>query len=127
MTKTATATNEKGTFVIRLHRALRAGVHHDLHLDGESWAVPKFVPTTASQGRRLAIKTAYHTPEQTHFEGDIPEGQYGAGKSEVVDEGEYIVISSSPEYVFFQLHGNTYRGNYQLRHWREDNWLLRKK
>ena len=116
--------DEKGEFVIRRHHAKRAGLHDDLHLNGESWAVPKGVPTATSQGKRLTIKTAHHTSEQARFEGTIPEGEYGAGESEVVDEGEMIMISSSPTHRFFQLHGNVYRGNYYLRHWRGDHWLI---
>jgi len=115
--------NDKGEFVIRLHHAKRAGVHHDLHLDGESWAVPKLVPTAISQGKRLAIRTAYHSPEQARFSGEIEEG-YGAGTSEVADEGEFTIISSSPKHIFLKLYGNTYRGNYYLRYWRDSHWLI---
>jgi len=117
---------EEGCFVIRLHHAKRAGIHHDLHLDGESWAVPKLVPTQVNR-RVLAIKTAYHTPSQARFEGTIPTGQYGAGESEVTDEGEMQVISSSPKYIFFKLMGDIYRGNYMLRHWEGNKWLLWRK
>ena len=116
--------DEKGEFVIRRHHAKRAGLHDDLHLDGESWAIPKLMPTATSQGKRLAIATAHHTSEQARFEGTIPDGQYGAGTSEVVDEGEYIMISSSPNHRFFQLHGSVYTGNRYLRHWKGPNWLL---
>jgi len=115
--------DEKGEFVIRLHQAKRAGVHHDLHLNGESWTVPKGVPTATSQGKRLAIKTTHHTSEQARFEGTIPDGQYGAGTSEVIDEGEYILISSSPNHRFFQLHGSVHTGNCYLRHWKDNLWL----
>ena len=109
-------------FVIRLHRAERAGTHHDLHLDGESWAVPKGVPTRINI-RVLAIKTAYHTPEQARFTGRI-EKVYGRGVSEVVDDGLLTIISSSPTLVSFQLHGELYRGDYYLRHWKGNKWLL---
>lgn len=114
------------TFVIRLHHAKRAGTHHDLHLNGESWAVPKGMPNKPGV-QVLAIKTALHTPEQARFEGVIPDGQYGAGESEIVDEGEMVMISESPEHRFFQLHGNSITGNYYLRHWRGNHWLLRYK
>lgn len=112
-------------FVIRLHHAERAGTHHDLHLDGESWAVPKGVPTRVNV-RVLAIKTAYHSPTQARFSGTIKEG-YGKGTCEVLDEGEYIIHSKSPEHIFFQLRGDTFVGNYYLRHWRGNHWLLWRK
>jgi len=115
--------DEKGEFVIRLHHAKRAGIHHDLHLNGESWAVPKLVPTKINT-RVLAIRTTYHTPEQARFEGTIPDGQYGAGTCEVADEGSYTLISTSPDHRFFQLLGDVYRGNYFLRHWKGTKWLL---
>jgi len=113
-------------FVIRSHHAERAGFHHDLHLNGESWAVPKGVPATTGV-RVLAIKTTYHTPEQACFSGTIPKGQYGAGETEVIDEGEYILISESPNHIFFNLQGNVYHGNYYLRRtprYSKGAWLL---
>jgi len=118
----------KGEFTLRLHHAERAGNHFDLHLNGESWAVPKGMPSKPNV-RVLAIKTAYHTPEQAHFEGTIPKGQYGAGESEVVDEGEMIMIEDTPTKLFFQLLGNTYRGNYFLiktPRYEKSAWLLMK-
>ena len=116
--------DRKGTFVIRRHHALRAGLHDDFHLDGESWAIPKGMPTAISQGKRLAIRTMYHSPKQARFEGTIPKGEYGAGESEVIDEGEIIIIDEYPKHYFFHLDGEVFRGNYILHHWKEDKWLL---
>jgi len=110
------------TFVIRHHEALRAGTHHDLHLDGLSFAVPKGVPTTVGV-RVLAIKTFYHSPEQARFEGTIAEG-YGKGTTYILDEGELQVIEQRPDLIHFKLLGETYRGNYYLKHWRNNQWLL---
>ena len=109
-------------FVIRQHNAKRAGLHHDLHLNGDSWAVPKLVPKSSGQ-RVLAIKTAYHDPEERRFEGTIAEG-YGAGTSTVVDEGDLLILWRKPNHVFFQLLGEAFRGAYHLRHWIGDKWLL---
>ena len=103
----------KGTFVIRLHHAERAGLHHDLHLNGETWAIRKGVPTKPNT-KVLAIKTAYHTPGEARFTGTIPKGQYGAGESEVIDEGEMTTIERTPNKLFFNLQGDLYRGNYIL-------------
>ncbi|MBU1067130.1 3'-phosphoesterase [Patescibacteria group bacterium] len=115
--------DEKGEFVIRIHHAERAGLHYDLHLNGESWAIPKGMPSKPGI-KHLAIATAYHSPEQARFEGTIPKGQYGAGTTEIVDEGEYILINQTPSSMFFQLHGDMYTGNYYLRHWKGSHWLL---
>jgi len=113
------------TFVIRQHKAERAGLHHDLHLDGESWAVPKGVPMSINR-RVLAIKTAYHTPEQARFSGVIEEG-YGKGTCEVIDEGELQIRESTPSHIFFQLRGGVYHGDYHLQHWQGNRWLLWKR
>ena len=110
-------------FVVRLHKAKRAGTHHDLHLNGESWAVPKLVPKSVGP-KVLAIKTTYHDQEQRRFEGTIPYGQYGAGTSKVVEEGELQIITRTPKTILFKLLGEDYRGNYYLRYWTGNNWLL---
>lgn len=116
--------DERATFVVRLHHAERAGTHHDFHLDGESWAIPKGMPTAISQGKRLAVKTAHHSHDEARFEGAIPKGQYGAGTCEVIDEGEVIIIDEYPGHYFFNLQGNLFGGNYCLRHWKDNKWLI---
>ena len=114
-------------FIIREHQADRAGHHYDLHLGTDdtflSWAVPKGVPTQINK-RVLAIKTAEHSSEGARFTGTIPKGQYGAGETEVLDEGELEMISHSPSHYFFHIMGDLYRGYYYLRHWKDSKWLL---
>ena len=114
-------------FVIHEHDAVRAGLHHDLRLqvDGvmESWAVPKGVPTTAGQGRRLAIKVADHSLAYRKAEGEITEG-YGKGTFEIWDEGEYVVINWEPHQRWVQLRGSKAVGNYYIRHWKGNKWLI---
>lgn len=114
--------NRMDEFVIRRHDAKRAGLHHDLHLNGDSWAVPKLVPK-ASGPKVLAIQTTHHKPEERHFEGTIAEG-YGAGTCTIDDEGTLQIIERKSNHIFFKLLGETYRGNYHLRHWIGSNWLL---
>jgi len=109
-------------FVIRVHHAERAGTHQDLHLDGLSFAVPKGVPTTTGV-KALAISTAYHSSEQACFEGTIKEG-YGKGTTYVVDKGDLVIIERKLNLILFRLMGETYRGNYYLRHWQGSQWLL---
>lgn len=111
------------TFTVRLHIAKKAGRHHDLHLDDLSFAIPKGVP--AYRGPKvLAIETFHRGPESRYFEGEIPNGQYGAGTSEVIDEGELQIIRRGPGHIFFKLLGDEYRGNYHLKHWHNTHWLL---
>jgi bifunctional non-homologous end joining protein LigD len=78
-------------FVIHKHAATR--LHYDFRLQiGEvmpSWAIPKG-PTLDANMKRLAMATTDHTMEYRHFEGTIPEGEYGAGTVMIWDEGTYI-------------------------------------
>jgi len=77
-------------FVIQKHDA--QNLHYDfrLNIDGDlvSWAVPKGLSTKANE-KRLAIRTEDHPLDYAHFEGVIPENQYGGGTVMVWDTGEY--------------------------------------
>lgn len=116
-------------FVVQEHIAKRAGFHHDLRLqiDGEmeSWAVPKGVPTTVGI-KRLAIKVADHPIDYANFEGEIEEG-YGAGTVKIFDEGEYNLIEGGLEYRFVNFRGHRLVGNYYMRHWEGNKWLVWKR
>ena len=116
-----------GTFVIRLHHAERAGPHFDLHLNGESFAIRKGVPTTSGT-KVLAIATQYHTPSERQIK--VIEEGYGKGTYEIVDEGEMIMILHTPNKIVFNLRGDTYKGNYILMktpRYGKSAWLLWKK
>ena len=103
--------DEKGEFTLRLHHAERAGDHFDLHLDGETWAIRKGLPTKPGT-KHLAIKTTYHSPSERQIT-EITEG-YGKGTYEIIDEGEITIIDRTPTKWFFNLQGDVYRGNYYL-------------
>jgi len=115
-------------FVVQKHHATH--LHYDFRLEMEralkSWAVPKG-PPTKSGIRRLAIEVEDHPVSYIDFEGDIPEGLYGAGKVEIWDRGKYELQRKEPDQLTFTLHGDRLQGEYALVHTGARNWLLLKK
>lgn len=119
---------EKDRFVVHKHYAKH--LHFDLRLEMagvlRSWAVPKGVPEEIGI-KRLAISVEDHPVNYINFEGKIPEGQYGAGRVEVFDEGEYDLIEETNKKIVFIFKGKKLRGEYSLIRFREPSqWLLSK-
>ena len=116
-------------FVIQKHAA--SHLHYDfrLEMDGvlKSWAVPKGVPDTPGV-RRLAVQVEDHPVDYLAFEGQIPDGSYGAGSVELFDRGTYILEKHEPgKELLFTLRGNKYRGNFALVHTTGKNWIILKR
>ncbi|MCD6403189.1 MAG: ATP-dependent DNA ligase [Candidatus Aenigmarchaeota archaeon] len=114
-------------FVVHEHHARR--LHWDLRLemDGvlKSWAIPKPLPLEPGV-KRLAIMVEDHPLEYANFEGEIPPGQYGAGKVLIWDRGEYELLERSQDKIIVYFHGNKLKGKYGLINFKKDgkHWLF---
>lgn len=114
-------------FVVQEHHA--SHLHYDfrLEMDGvlKSWAVPKGPPEVAGV-KRLAVAVEDHPVGYIDFEGEIPEGQYGAGTVKIWDKGKFVLRSREPRAIKFELLGKKLKGDYALVNFKEKNWLLYK-
>jgi DNA ligase D-like protein (predicted 3'-phosphoesterase) len=133
--------SDKPVYVIQLHKAKRMHFDFRLEVDGllVSWAVPKG-PSLDPKEKRLAVRTEDHPIEYADFEGNIPEGEYGAGTVIVWDKGTYENISTKDDkkgsmssalqagHIKVSLFGKKLRGGYTLIQTRmrgeDKNWLL---
>jgi bifunctional non-homologous end joining protein LigD len=112
-------------FVVQEHHA--SHLHWDFRLEKDgalkSWAVPKG-PPEKKLIKRLAIQVEDHELDYIDFEGEIAEGEYGAGSVKIWDSGTYELESESSKSIVFELKGNRLKGKYSLVHLKEKQWLL---
>jgi DNA ligase D-like protein (predicted 3'-phosphoesterase) len=124
--------SDKPIFVVQRHDA--RNLHYDfrLEMDGvlKSWAVPKEPPKKAGI-RRLAIQTEDHPLAYADFEGEIPKGEYGAGKVEIWDKGTFEILKYKEKEIVVTLYGEELKGEYVLIRTKygkkENGWLLFKR
>ena len=121
------------SFVIQHHFSRH--VHFDFRLEHKgvllSWAVPKGV-STDPRDKRLAIHVEDHPLEYRHFEGVIPEGEYGAGEVKIWDKGWYEPLTdvegalAGRHALKIMLHGEKLDGLWTLVQTKRDpkQWLL---
>lgn len=116
-------------YVIQKHAA--SHLHYDLRLEMDgalrSWAVPKEPPTSAGV-KRLMVQVDDHPLDYASFEGEIPQGQYGAGKVEIWDKGDYKLVEREKNSLVIDINGKKLKGTYVLVQFKGDkNWLFFKK
>ncbi|SCX79063.1 DNA ligase D [Pseudomonas sp. NFACC37-1] len=107
-------------FCIQKHDASRLHYDFRLELDGalKSWAVPKG-PSLDPKAKRLAVHVEDHPLDYATFEGNIPEGHYGAGDVIVWDRGVWIPQGDAQEAyekgrLKFELQGEKLSGLWNL-------------
>lgn len=123
------AGSTRARFVIQQHHARR--LHWDLRLERDgvlaSWAVPRGVPLDPKRNH-LAVRTEDHPMSYADFAGDIPAGEYGAGRMTIFDRGWYETEKWRDREVIVTLHGDRISGRYALIRTGRDgdarNWLL---
>ncbi len=127
--------HKKPIFVIHEHDA--RALHYDLRLEADgvlkSWAIPKG-PSTDPTEKHLAMHVEDHPLEYAHFEGNIAEGNYGAGGVIIWDRGTYRNLKDEPlseciknGLVSVWLDGKKLHGGYALvrtNYRGRDSWLF---
>ena len=102
-------------FVIQEHDA--RNLHWDLRLERDgvlvSWAIPKGLPLAPGENH-FAAHTEDHPLEYATFEGEIPKGQYGAGRMSIWDSGSYECLKWDARKVEVALHGRRVDARYAL-------------
>ncbi len=126
------------SFVIQEHHARRLHWDFRLEFDGvlKSWAVPKG-PSLDPNDKRLAVEVEDHPISYGSFEGEIPKGEYGAGKVKIWDKGTWEAPKNTRAalkkgHLDFILHGEKLNGTWTLIRLKKsdrgkNNWLLFKR
>ena len=101
-----------------------------------SWAIPK-KPEKEGKARRLAVQTEDHPLGYETFEGEIPEGEYGAGNVKIWDSGFWTPLEFDEDKIIGEIEGEKLSGIWCLIRLKKDkfgkgggskkNWLFFKK
>ncbi|MFW6149603.1 MAG: DNA polymerase ligase N-terminal domain-containing protein [Atribacterota bacterium] len=129
----------RNIFVVQKHKS--SHLHYDFRIEIGgvlvSWAVPKG-PSIDPKKKQLAIRVEDHPLEYAHFEGKIPEDQYGGGIVIIWDQGQYQNQSKTKMSealkegkIKIWLEGKKIQGGYNLvrigkNQQEKEQWLLMK-
>lgn len=112
-------------FVIQKHDSRH--LHYDFRLENDgvlkSWAIPKGISMKNGE-KRLAVEVEDHDLGYIDFEGEIPEGSYGAGIVSMWDRGKFGIIDWNDKFVKVNLSGEKVKGVYCLRKIDKNNWMI---
>jgi bifunctional non-homologous end joining protein LigD len=116
-------------FVVQEHHATR--LHWDLRLERDgvlvSWAVPRGIPPDPKRNH-LAVHVEDHPMEYIDFAGEIPRGNYGAGRVSIWDRGTYEThkwrLDEPKGEVMVTLRGERVRGRYVLFQTNGKDWMI---
>ena len=115
-------------FVVHEHHA--SHLHWDLRIEENgilsSFALPKEPPLERGK-KNLAIKVEDHPLSYAGFEGNIPEGHYGAGEVKIWDSGKYSLIKKDKSKYILDFKGKKLTGEYTLLKFAkagENDWLF---
>ena len=113
--ETSSGREEGLIFVVQEHWASHHHFDFRREVDGvlRSFAVPKGMPEEPG-GRRRAVQIEDHPMDYAGFEGEIPEGQYGAGRVSLWDIGTYEPNKVSPDELDVELKGEKLHGRYVM-------------
>lgn len=118
---------QRPVYVIQEHHATH--LHWDLRFEEndilKSWTLPKHPPEIEGE-KRLAVAVPDHPIEYALFEGEIPQGNYGAGKVTIWDKGTFEIEEKTLKKWIVRIKGEKLQGRFCLLHFKpkEKNWLF---